>query len=874
VLLAINDTAADVQAGLSTLVADATEIASITASNGPVVVSTATFLADQLALDKIAGGFAISDAAAAITANLNQLNDPNIGAITISDGGQVAPSVQQLTTDATAIGKLQNAGPGPVLLAVSDSAGDIEAGLSTLVAETGEIASITASGGPVAVSTATFLAAQPTLDKIVGGFAISDTVADVAANLNALNGDSQVTSIALTNGGTLTVSIQEALNDTPALSEITSPHTTALADTAADIELITSTRAGELKTDGYTSIASTTGPVAMTLTEAETLSGDGIAVTGAPVTASGAVAAMTALATTEASTLFGQGYILAVLDTAANIQKLTTTQIAALSARHVTQINASDTSVSLSPVLVAALESAGVTVSAPPGDTVVISGIAANLEALTASEISGLPALGAAGLVSTNASVTLSVAQVVALEGVNLKLSVPSGDKVTATDTAANVQALTPAQITALPGIGASGIVSTNASVTLSVAQAVALEGVNLKISVPSGDKITVSDTAANVQALTPGQITALPGIGVTAVSVSSASNVTLTVAQAVAFETSKVTLSLHSGDYAILSDVAANIATLTATQIAGLTALHVTQIQATDTTAKLTVAQALALESAKIPVAAPAGSLVEVSDTAANLEALTASETSGLTAIGVTGLVSTNANVSYSSTQTAAILSSALNVSAAGSYTVTENFANGNYSVYQAGQLIRQKSVNSDLSYDIAYFGVTGQTYSSYEDIYNTAAALVADAQNNVSGSGNLILYANAFTITSASGSESVTIGLDTFAVNPHFVETTTIENSKSNETFVYGSGFGQDTITGFLAPTGAGHDHLQFSLAMFGFSTATQTADAKALLSNPKFASGTANTTITDLEGDTLTLNGVTIATLQAHLADFKFT
>jgi hypothetical protein len=689
VLLAINDTAQDVQAGLSKLVADTGEIASIAASNGPVAVSTATFLADQTTLDKIvggfaisdtaadlvqnlgslggdpnivsidvsngpvvvstatfrayqatldemAGGFAISDAAANITANLDQLHDRNINSITISDNGQVGSSVQQLTTDASVIGKLENAGPGPVLLAVSDTAGDIEAGLSTLVADTGEIGSIAASTGPVVVSTSAFLADQSTLDKIVGGFVISDTATDVAANLNAPNGDNHVTSIGLTDGGTpaLTVSIEEALNDTRALSEITSPHATALADTAADIELITSTQAGALKTDGYTSIASTTGPVAMTIAEAETLSGDGIAVTGAPVTASGSVATMTALATTEASTLAGQGAILAVLDTAANIQKLTATQIAALAARHVTQINASDTPVSLSPVLVAALESAGVKVSAPPGATVLISGTAANLQALTASEMSGLPAIGAAGLVSTNA-------------------------------------------------------------------------------------------------------------------------------------------------------------------------------------------------------------------------------------------------NVSYTSAQTAAILQSGLTVSAAGSYTVTENFANGNYSVYRAGQLIQQKSVKPDGSYDIAYFNVTGQAYSSYEAIYNTAAALVANAQNNVNGSGNLTLYANALTITSASGSESVAIGSDTFAVAPHVVETTTIMNSKSNETFVSGPGFGQDTVTGFLAPASAGRDHLQFSHTMFGFSsTATQTADAKALLSNPNFASGATNTTITDLEGDTLTLNGVTIAALEGNLADFKFT
>ena len=194
--------------------------------------------------------------------------------------------------------------------------------------------------------------------------------------------------------------------------------------------------------------------------------------------------------------------------------------------------------------------------------------------------------------------------------------------------------------------------------------------------------------------------------------------------------------------------------------------------------------------------MSAPSGDTVLISDTAAHLEGLTASQIDGLTAIGVTGLVSTNANVSYTSAQTAAILSSGLSVSAAGSYTVTENFANGNYSVYQGGQLIQQKSVNPDGSYDIAYFDVTGQTYSSYEDIYNSAGTLVADAQDNVNGSGNLLLYANGLTITSASGSESVTTGSDTFAVNPHSVETTTIRTASQSETFVYGPGFGQDTI------------------------------------------------------------------------------
>ena len=192
VLLALNDTAADVQAGLSTLVAHASEIASITASNGPVVVLAATFLADQSALDKIVGGFDVSDKAANVEADLDQLNDPNISAITISDNGQISVSVAQLTNDATAIGKLQNADDRPVLLAVNDTAADIEDGLPTLVADAGEIASI---AGPIVVSAATALSDQSTLAKVVGGVDVSDSAANLAANLPALNADSSVAAI-------------------------------------------------------------------------------------------------------------------------------------------------------------------------------------------------------------------------------------------------------------------------------------------------------------------------------------------------------------------------------------------------------------------------------------------------------------------------------------------------------------------------------------------------------------------------------------------------------------------------------------------------------------------------------------------------------
>jgi hypothetical protein len=215
-----------------------------------------------------------------------------------------------------------------------------------------------------------------------------------------------------------------------------------------------------------------------------------------------------------------------------------------------------------------------------------------------------------------------------------------------------------------------------------------------------------------------------------------------------------------------------ASIDNLSTATIAGLPALGVTSIVSTNGPVDISVAQALALEDANLGIRGPKGGhlTVAVSDTAANLQALTASQINGLSAIGVTALVSTNADVSYTSAQTAALLSSELSVSASGSFTVTEH----------------------------------------------------------------------------ATGLQ--------------------------NETFVYGPGFGHDTIIGFLE-TSPGNDVLQFSDSMFGFSSSSsQTADAHALLSN--FASGTTNTTITDRQGDTLTINNHSIATFENNLQDFKFT
>ena len=557
-------------------------------------------------------------------------------------------------------------------------------------------------------------------------------------------------------------------------------------------------------------------------------------------------------------------------DTAAHLQALTVAQIAALPSAGITQLVSTNGAGKFSVAQTAALETAGVTVSAP-GAVVTLSDTAANLATLTAGQIAELPALGFAGVTSTNASVALDVAQTLAFEAIDFKVTVAGGGKVTISDAAANIAALTTAQIAGLPAVGVSGLTATGAGVTLNAAQALALEAAGITLVVPSGDSAAVADTATDIAKLTPSEIAGLPALHVTQIETTD-TGVTLDLAQALGLETAKVALTMPSGDGASVLDMAANIDALTTAQITSLASLlHVSDVEASDTSLALTTAQAVVFENAHILLSAPIGDTVGLSDTAAHLQALTAAQIAALPSIGVGDLNSANANVSYSSAQTAAILSSGLKVTAAGTDTVTENFANGDYSVYQTGDLIKQKSVNTDGSYDIAYFDVAGASYSSYEDLYNTAGTKVAEAQDMTNGSGTLILSANGLTISSGSGQQSVTAGADLFAIDPHSVEAITA-SGRNSETFEYASGFGQSTVTGFLA-TGSAVDVVQFNLSMFNYLTPsmTQTQDVSALLAHATQAG--ANVEITDSLGDFLVLNGVTKTTLVANPHDFKF-
>jgi len=152
--------------------------------------------------------------------------------------------------------------------------------------------------------------------------------------------------------------------------------------------------------------------------------------------------------------------------------------------------------------------------------------------------------------------------------------------------------------------------------------------------------------------------------------------------------------------------------------------------------------------------------------------------------------------------------------------------------------------------------------------DMYNATHWSVAEAQTLIGGGGNVLLYQSGLTVDDTQPALTISDGTNAFGgselANSNVSLTAT---GLTSETFEFASGFGAASILGFDATT----DHLDLSLSAFGFGSGlTQAEDVSALLSG---ATGTTDTVLKDLAGDTLTLKGVASATLAANPSAFVF-
>ncbi len=194
---------------------------------------------------------------------------------------------------------------------------------------------------------------------------------------------------------------------------------------------------------------------------------------------------------------------------------------------------------------------------------------------------------------------------------------------------------------------------------------------------------------------------------------------------------------------------------------------------------------------------------------------------------------------------------------------------ANGGYTLMLNGALSQVKTVDADGAYQLDNYGITGQPYTSDEIVYRSSGVVAALAADNSAGAGRLTLYGANDAVSVGPAQLSVAVGADIFAVNPHATEVIAASAS-SGDTFVFAPASGpnqtawQDTLSGFVA-TGASADTLQFSASAFsaGPTAANQIADWQTVLAHTtQNTAGSA--VITDIYGDALTLTGVTKAML----------
>jgi PII-like signaling protein len=261
----VADSASDITAALGAL-NGATQVDKIivtdSATNEVVVSSIANITADSTALGELykADGvtlatYAVSDTASAITTALDTLNgNGRLDKIIVSDSAthEVQVSVAQLTGDATALGELVNSnGTTPANVVVSDIAATISSNFDALAAD-GQVNKIVVSDS--STNEVTLTASQAATDGTTIGelfnsdgtthanVAVNDTAAHISSNFDALNAQSAVNKIIVSDSGSneVTITVAQAAGDTTALNELfqsdgTTPAHVAVSDTAAHI---------------------------------------------------------------------------------------------------------------------------------------------------------------------------------------------------------------------------------------------------------------------------------------------------------------------------------------------------------------------------------------------------------------------------------------------------------------------------------------------------------------------------------------------------------------------------------------------------------------------------------------------------------------
>ena len=553
-----------------------------------------------------AKGVDIIDArdSSATTLNLSVPQAKALGSVTLD-----ATNLVQIQDLASAVQGLS----GPYLTSLAKAGLDgIDVGANALSLTAAQANALTLTTA-VAGTPVTYTVSQ----KIVVNSGADVTLSDTGANIAALSdreigylGAVGVDQISATTPVTITVDQFRSLGT----AEFTTGSQVTLADTAAHLKALTAEEIATLQSQGVDFVNPTDATLDLDADQAAALP-SGVTFTGAK--------------------------LVQIVDSGTNIStKLSGDQIALLSTAGVDWIDANDDAIKLSVAQANKLGSIKIAAS----DVATLSDTAATINLMKVEEISVLGAKGVDIIDARDSSATtlnLSVPQAKALGSVTLDAT----NLVQIQDLASAVQGLSGPYLTSLAKAGLDGIdVGANA-LSLTAAQANALTlttavagtpvtyTVSQKIVVNSGADVTLSDTGANIAALSAREIGYLAAVGVDKIDSTDADNkLSLSVAQYQALGM----VALNSGDNVTLLDTAANLSALQPGDLTALAGKNIDVIDVSDNAMALTVAQYKALFLPATGVKLTGADVITLKDQGSEIAKLSADEMAGLALNGV----------------------------------------------------------------------------------------------------------------------------------------------------------------------------------------------------------------------------------------------
>lgn len=373
-----------------------------------------------------------------------------------------------------------------------------------------------------------------------------------------------------------------------------------------------------------------------------------------------------ALAFAQAEISFEEDDVVIISDFAINIEAMSVADISAVADINVDSIDAINDVLSLSAAQLAALGVNGIALT--PGDVVTLADTAATIGALSTTAIGNLGAMGVDAVDAANDRVTLTLAQFNAFA--NASIDMAAGDVVTIRDTAANIAALTGGQLATLAASGADQLDAIGNVMTLTAAQAKAIAANGLAFV--DDDVVTLIDTGANIISLTAGELAALSDAGVDAIDIIDGS-ISMTVSQAVGLASAG--LAFAGSDIVRIIDTGTNIAALTAAEIAALKAAGVDSVDATNNAISLTVEQAMAFAESGLNLVS--ADVVTLVDTGARIAALTATELAALKDAGIDAIDASNNALSLTAAGALAMVEAGFVFAASDVVTIADTASN-----------------------------------------------------------------------------------------------------------------------------------------------------------------------------------------------------